>query len=124
MSLILAQFVIELLLTICKAYQDFYNQTVYKNITIGLNSSINLLQSSLFLKFNTFINILTTFFFNSTHPTPNASIKLFVSFPDLLLCCLTGQKVHLNQTFISEKFNTTTISFFHHFHSTKQVTTI
>ena len=121
MSLILAQFVLEILLTMCKAYQDFYNQTVYKNRIIGLICSINLLQSSLFLKFNTFINILTTFLFNSTHPTPNASIKLFVWFPDLLLCCLISQKVHLNQTFNSEKFNTTIISFFHHFHSTKQV---
>ena len=80
MSLILAQFVSELLLTMCKAYQDFCNQTVYRNIIIGLICSINLLKPSLFLKFNTFINIFTTFLFNSFHPTPNASIKLFVGF--------------------------------------------
>ena len=69
MSPILAQFVSELLLTMCKAYQDFYNQTVYKNRIIGLICSINLLKPSLFLKFNTFINILITFPFNSSHPT-------------------------------------------------------
>ena len=30
MSLILTQVVSELLLTMCKAYQGFYNQTIYK----------------------------------------------------------------------------------------------
>ena len=80
MSLILAQFVSELLLTMCKAYQGSYDQTIYKNKIIGLICSINLLKPSLFLKFNTFINIFTTFHFNSSHPTPNASIRLFVWF--------------------------------------------
>ena len=70
MSIILAQFVSELLLTMCKAYQDFYDQTIYKNRIIGLICTINLLKPSLFLKFNTFINIFTTFPFNSSHPTP------------------------------------------------------
>ena len=69
MFLILAQFVSELLLTMCKVYQDFYNQTVYTKIIIGFICSINLLKPSLFLKFNTFIHNLTTFPFNSCHPT-------------------------------------------------------
>ena len=60
MSLILAQFVSKLLLTMCKVYQDFYNQTIYKIIIIGLICFIDLLKPSLFLKFNTFIHILTT----------------------------------------------------------------
>ena len=89
MSLILAQFVSELLLTMCKAYQDFYDQTVYKNIIICLIYSINLLKPPLFLKFNTVINILTTFPFNSSHPTlMHLSICLF-GFVDMVLCYLT-----------------------------------
>ena len=70
MSLILVQFVSELLLTMCKIYQDFYNQTVYTNRIIGLICFINFLKPSLFLKFNTFIHNLTTIHFNSFHPTP------------------------------------------------------
>ena len=69
MSLILAQFISELLLTMCKVYQDFYNQTVYKNIIISHICSINLLKPSFFLKFNTFINICKNFSFNLSHPT-------------------------------------------------------
>ena len=80
MSLILAQVVSELLLTMCTTYQGFYNQTIYKNIIIGLICSINLLKPFLFLKFNTFINIFTTFHFNSSPLTPNASIRLFIWF--------------------------------------------
>ena len=88
MSLILAQFVLELLLTLYKSYLDFYNQTVYKNIIIGFICSINLLKSSIFLKFKAFINIRTTFLFNSSHPTPiNLSDCLF-GFVDMLLCYL------------------------------------
>ena len=84
MSLILAQFVSKLLLTMYKAYQDFYNQSVYKNKIIGLICSINLLEPSLFLKFNTFINIFTTFPFNSSHPTSmHLSDVCFV----LWMCC-------------------------------------
>ena len=89
MSLILAQFASKLLLTMCKAYQDFYNQTVYKNIIIGLICSINSLKPSLFLKFNTFINILTTFPFNSSHPTPMHLSNCLFGFVDMLLCYLT-----------------------------------
>ena len=89
MSIILAQFVLELLLTMFKAYQDFYNQTVYKNIIIGLICSINLLTPSLFLKFNTFINILTTFSLNSSHPTPMHLSNCLFGFVDKLLCYLT-----------------------------------
>ena len=89
MSLILAQFVSEILLTMCKAYQDFYNQTVYKNRIIGLICSINLLKPSLFLKFNTFINVLTTFSFNSSHPTPMHLSNCLFGFVDILLCYLT-----------------------------------
>ena len=70
MSLILAQFVSEPFLTMRKAYQDFYNLTVYTNKIIGLICSINLLKPSLFLEFNTFIHNLTTFHFHSFHPTP------------------------------------------------------
>ena len=88
MSLILAQFVSELLLTMCKAYQDFYNQTVYKNMIISLICSINLLKTSLFLKFNTFINIFTTFPFNSSHPTPMHLLDCLFGFMDML-CYLT-----------------------------------
>ena len=79
----------------CKAYQDFYNQTVYKNRIIGLICSINLLKHSLFLKFNTFINIFTTFPFNSSYPT----------------------LMHL-----LEKCNTTTTQFLQQFSSAKQFT--
>ena len=61
MFLILAQLVSELFFTMCKVYQDFYNKSVYINIIIGLICSINLLKSSFFLKFNTFIYNLTTF---------------------------------------------------------------
>ena len=89
MSLILAQFVSKLLLTMCKDYQDFYNQTVYKNKIIGIISSINLLKPSLFLKFNTFINILTTFPFSSSHPTPMHLSDCLFGFVDMLLCYLT-----------------------------------
>ena len=89
MSLILAQFVSELLLTMCKAYQIFYNQTVYKNRIIGLIYSINLLKSSLFSKFNTFINILTTFHFNSSHPTLMHLSNCLFGLVDKLLCYLT-----------------------------------
>ena len=89
MFLILAQFVSELLLTMCKAYQDFYNQAVYKNRIIGLICSINLLKSSLFLKFNTFNNILTNFPFNLSHPTPMHLSNCLFSFVDMLLCYLT-----------------------------------
>ena len=89
MSLILAQFVSELLLTMCKAYMDFYNQTVYKHKIISLICSINLLKPFLFLKFNTFINIFTTFPFQFISSYLNASIRLFVSFVDMLLCYLT-----------------------------------
>ena len=62
MSIILKQFVSELLLTMCKDDQDFYNQTIYKNRIISLICSINFLKPSLFLKFN--------IPFNSSHPTP------------------------------------------------------
>ena len=86
MSLILGQFALELLLTICKAYRGFYNQTVYKNKIIGLICSINLLKPSLFLKFNTFINILTTFPFNSSHPTLMHLSNCLFGFMDMLLC--------------------------------------
>ena len=89
MSLILAQVVSELLLTMCKTYQDFYNQTFYKNISIGLICSITLLKPSLFLKFNTFINIFTTFPFNSSHPTPMHLSDYLFGFVDMLLCYLT-----------------------------------
>ena len=89
MSLILTQFVSELLLTMCKAYQDFYDQIVYKNIIIGLTCSINLLKPSLFLKFHTFINILTTFHFNSSLPTPMHLLNCLFGFVDMLLCYLT-----------------------------------
>ena len=62
----------------------FYNQTVYKYRIIGLICSINLLKPSLFLKFNTFINILIAFHFNSSHSTPmNLSNDCFV----LWICC-------------------------------------
>ena len=88
MSLIFAQFVSKLL-TMCKAYHDFYNQTVYKNIIIGLICSINLLKHSLFLKFNTFINILTTFPFNSSHLTLMHISNCLFGFVDMLLCYLT-----------------------------------
>ena len=88
MSLILAQFVLELLLTMCKAYQDFYNQTIYKNIIIGLIYSISLLKPPLFLKFNTFINIFTTFPFYSSHPTPMHLSDCLFGFVDMLLCYL------------------------------------
>ena len=70
MFLILAQFVSELFFTMCKVYQDFYNQIVFTNKIICLICSINLLKSSFFLKFNTFIYNLTTFQFHSFHPTP------------------------------------------------------
>ena len=83
MSLILEQFVSELFLTMCKVYQNFYNQIVYKNRIICLICSINLLEPSLLLKFNTFINILTTFPFNSSHPT----------LMHLLSCCLVSRFV-------------------------------
>ena len=89
MSLILAQFVSKLLLTMCKVYQDFYNQTVYKNIIISLICSINLLKPSFFLKFNTFINIFTTFSFNSSHPTPMHLSDVCLVFVDMLLCYFT-----------------------------------
>ena len=89
MFLILTQFVSELLLTMCKAYQDFYNQTVYKNIIIGLICSINLFKPSFFLKFNTFINIFTTLPFNSSHPTPMHLSDCLFGFVDMLLCYLT-----------------------------------
>ena len=70
MFLIIAQFVSESFLTMCRVYQDFYNQIFYINIIIGLIYSINLLKSSFFLKFNTFIYNLKTFPFPSFHPTP------------------------------------------------------
>ena len=70
MFLIMAQFVSESFLTMCKVYQDFYNQTVYTNRIIGLICSINLLKSSFFLKLNPFIYNLTTFQFHSFCPTP------------------------------------------------------
>ena len=69
MFLVLAQFLSKLLLTMCKVYHNFYNQTVYTNKIIGLICSINLLKPSLILKFNTFIHNLTTFHFHSFHPT-------------------------------------------------------
>ena len=89
MSLILAQFVSELLLTMCKAYQDSYDQTVYKNRIIGLICYINLLKSSLFLKFHTFINILTTFHFNSSLPIPMHLLNFLFDIMNMLLCYLT-----------------------------------
>ena len=70
MFLIIAQFVSESFFTMCKVYQDFYNQSVYTNRIIGLICSINLLKSSFFLMFNTFIYNLTTFQFHSFYPTP------------------------------------------------------
>ena len=88
MSLILTQFVSKLLLTMCKGYQNFYNQNVYKNRIIGLIYSINLLKPSLFLKLNTFINIFTTFHFNSSHPTIMHLSDCLFGFADTLLCYL------------------------------------
>ena len=70
MFLIVAHFVSESFFTMCKVYQDLYNQTVYTNRIIGLIYSIDLLKSSFFLKFNTFIHTLTTFPFPSFHLTP------------------------------------------------------
>ena len=70
MFLVLAQFLLELLLTMCIVYQDFYNQIVYTNRIIGLICSLTLLKPSLILKFNTFIHNLTTFHFHSFHLTP------------------------------------------------------
>ena len=80
MFLIIAQFVSKSFLTMCRVYQDFYNQIVYTNIIIGLIYFINLLKSSFFLKFNTFICNLTTFQFHSFLSYPNASIRFFVWF--------------------------------------------
>ena len=60
------------------------NSTVHQYIIIGFICSINLLQSSFFSKFNTFINILTTFLFQFISSYPNSSIKiLFGSW----ICC-------------------------------------
>ena len=70
MFLVLAQFLSELLLIMCKVYHNFYNQIVYTNRIIDLICSINLLKPSSILKFNTFIHNLTTFHFHSFHPTP------------------------------------------------------
>ena len=84
MSIILAQFVSELLLTMCKVYQNFYDQSIYTNIIIGLICSINLLKSSLFLKFNTFIHTLTTSHFHSFHPT---LMHYHIVFLVLWICC-------------------------------------
>ena len=89
MSLILAQVVSELLLTMCKAYQGFYNQTIYQNRIIVLICSINLLKPSLFLKFNTFINIFTTFHFNSSPLTQMHLSDCLLGFVDMLMCYIT-----------------------------------
>ena len=87
MFLIIAQFVLEsFFFTMCKVYQDFYNQTVYTNIIIGLLYSIILLKSSFFLKFNTFIYNLTTFQFHSFLSYPNASVKFLFGFE--ICCCV------------------------------------
>ena len=70
MFLILAQFLSELLLTMCKVYQDLYNKNVYTNRIIGLICYINLFNPSLLLKFNTFIYNLKKFHFPSFFRTP------------------------------------------------------
>ena len=123
MSLILAQFVLELLLTMCKAYQDFYNQIVYKNRIIGLICSINLLKPSLFIKFNTFINIYTTFYFNSSHPTQMHLSYCLSGFYVYVVVLFNSENVHLDQQFNSEKCNTTITQFHQQFSFTKQFTT-
>ena len=84
MFLIIAQFVLESFLAMCKAYQDFYNQIVYTNRIIGLICSINLLKPSLFLKFHAFIHNLTTFPFHSFHPTPMHLSDFLFGFQ---ICC-------------------------------------
>ena len=86
MFLILAQFDSELFFTMCKVYQDFYNQIVYTNIIIGLICSINLLKSSLFLKFNTFLYNLSTFQFHSFHSTLMHLSDCLSSFQ--ICCCV------------------------------------
>ena len=70
MFLILAQFLLELLLTMCKVYQDFYNQNVYTKRITSLFCSVNVLKPSSFLKFNTSIHNRITFHFISLFPTP------------------------------------------------------
>ena len=81
-----------------------------KNRIIGLICSINLLQSSLFLKFNTFINILTTFLFQFISSYPNTSIKfLFGSW----ICCYAVLQVQrlfksnhsIQRNLIEQQFN-------------------
>ena len=86
MFLILAQFVLELIFSMCKVYQDFYNQYVYTNRIIGPICSINLLKSSFFLKFNTFIYNLTTFQLHSSHPTPMHLLDCLFRFQ--IFCCV------------------------------------
>ena len=69
MFLVLAQLLLVLLLTMCKVYQDFLTKPFTSNIIISLLYSINLVKPSLFLKFNTFIQNLTTIHFHSFHAT-------------------------------------------------------
>ena len=123
MFLILAQFLSELLLTMCKVYQDFYNKTVYTNKIIGLICAINLLKPSRILKFNTFIHNLTTFHFHSFHPTPMHLLDfcLVLRFVVVLLYQSRGS---IKSCIQLKQSNTTTMSFFNQFQSTKHTATI
>ena len=101
----------------------FYNQTVYINRIIGLIYSINLLKSSLILKFNTFIHNVTTFHFHSFHHTLMHLLDfcLVLRFFAVLLYRLRGSFKSCIQL---KQSNTTTMSFFNQFQSTKHVASI
>ena len=87
MFLIFSQFVLELLLTMCKAYQDFLNKTIYKNIIIGLICSINF-KTFLILEVQHIYQYLYNFPFQFISFYPNASIICLFGFEDVLLCYL------------------------------------
>ena len=53
-----------------QSYHDFMIKMFTSNRIISFIRSINLVKPSLFLKFNTFIQNLTTIHFHSFHPTP------------------------------------------------------
>ena len=123
MFLILTQFLSELLLTMCKVYQDFYNKIVYTNRIIGLICSINLLKPSYILKFNTFIHNFTTFHFHSFHPTP-MHLSYFCLVLRFVVVFLYQSRGSIKSCIQLKQSNTTIMSFFNQFQSTKHVVAI
>ena len=106
MSLILAQFVSEVLLTMCIVYQDLKYLNYLKKQNYKSYLFHHLFKSSLVLKFNIFNDKFTTSFFISFHPSPIGFRTVYCLVSGHVTIMFYNSKAYTNQNIQFKRIST------------------